>query len=138
VEQGTPMPDMYLRRSDGTSLELADLRRETHGLLVLADRHLPTVHAFVDHFQANARTFEWLRLKLLVVYKRQQDVPTPWPAPAFPALLAPQELPHSLEWGKAYLFGLAGYVEEVYNDLDLLAVNQVERDLGYWETNKCG
>ncbi len=137
MEQGEAMPGLYLCRSDGTGLELADLRRETHGLLVLADRDFATVQAFVGHFQANARTFEWLRLKLLVAYPRHEDMPTPWPAPAFPALLAPREIPHGLEWGKAYLFGPQGEVEEIYHELDLLAVNQVERDLGYWEACQC-
>jgi hypothetical protein len=64
-------------------------------------------------------------------------MPTPWPAPAYPALLTSQEIPFGLEWGKAYLFGPEGAVEVVYHELDLLAVNQVERDLGLLGGLKC-
>jgi hypothetical protein len=129
MEIGQEMPDLLLHGTDGSSIELADLRESHHGLLIMADRWLDTVKAFTSHFQDNARTFDHMGLKLVVAFKAPDFVPTPWPAPAYVARVAPRDLPPDIEWGQAYLFCPQGLLREVYKELDLLAVSQVERDL---------
>lgn len=135
--KGTPFPNIFLTRSDGTSLELQDLRKKEHALLVMQQRPDNDLLAFISHFQDEARLFEWLQTRLLVVYPRRESVPSPWPAPAFAPFLYAEPLPQGIEWGQAYVVSKNGTLVEIYAEPALLSTAKIEKDMLYWEANHC-
>ncbi|HTB22913.1 MAG TPA: hypothetical protein VK914_09420 [bacterium] len=133
-----PFPNLFLKRPDGTSLELVDLRKKQHALLLFLSRNDSDAMAFVSHFQDQARLFEWLNTRLLVVFRNPKDIATPWPAPGHPPCLIPDmPLPAGVEWDKAYVVSKNGTLLEIYEEPALVSVAKVERDFLYWEAGHC-
>ena len=137
VAKAFPFPNLFLTRPDGTSLELLDLRKRQHAFLLLLSKPDPDLMAFVAHFQDQARLFEWLETRLLVVFQRRQDIPTPWPAPGYPACLYPGRLPEGVRWDRAYVISKNGTLLEAYEEPGMMSVATLERDLLYWEAGHC-
>jgi hypothetical protein len=137
VGKSLPFPNLFLVRPDGTSLELVDLRKKQHALVMLFSRPDPDAMAFVGHFQDQARLFDWLGTRLLPVFARRDHIPTPWPAPAFTPCLHTDPLPEGLGWDKAYVVSKNGTLLEQYEELPMLSVHKVEQDLLYWEAGHC-
>ncbi len=132
-----PFPNLYLGRPDGTALEIFDLRKRRHAVVLTLDKPDPDVHAFIAAFQARAKLFDWLETTLLPVYARVRDIPTPWPAPAYPPCLLPGEAPQGLEWGRAYVVSKHGTLLEIYEEPAYLSADALERDVMYWEAGHC-
>jgi len=130
-------PNLFLPRPDGTSLELQDLRKHYHAFIVFLSKPDADVAAFVAHFQAEARLFEWLQARLLVVYARLQDIPTPWPAPGHPPFLRPGDLPEGLAWDMAYVVSKNGTLLQAYEEPGLATIKELEQELLYWEAGHC-
>jgi hypothetical protein len=137
VSKALPFPNLFLGRPDGTSLELLDLHKKEHALVLLLSKPDADALAFVSRFQDKARLFEWLGTRLLTVFQRPEDVPTPWPAPGYPACLHVKALPDGVEWDKAYVISKNGTLLEIYGEVGFLSVDAVERDLLYWEAGHC-
>jgi hypothetical protein len=137
VAKGLPFPNLFLKRPDGSSLELVDLYKQEHALLLFLSKPDPDALAFVAHFQDQARLFEWLQTRLLVVYRNQDHVTTPWPAPGYPACLHLEALPDGVDWDQAYVVSKHGTLLETYGEPGFLSVDKIERDLLYWEAGHC-
>ena len=137
LPKGAQVPNLFLTRPDGTSLELYDLWKKEHCVLVLAKRAHPDLDAFIRHFQDQARLFNWLDTRLLPVFPRREAVPSPWPAPGYPPCLYAEPLPQGLEWDRAYVISKHRTVFEHYADPLELSVAKLERDLLYWEAGHC-
>ncbi|HTA17366.1 MAG TPA: hypothetical protein VK786_06445 [bacterium] len=137
VSKGLPFPNLFLKRPDGTSLELVDLHKKQHALLIFLSKHDADAMAFVAHFQDQARLFEWLQTRMLVVFPDHEPVTTPWPAPGYPACLYPDTLPDGVHWDKAYVVSKHGTLLEIYEEPGFLGVAKVERDVLYWEAGHC-
>jgi hypothetical protein len=137
IAKGLPFPNFFLTRPDGTSLELFDLHKKQHALLIFLSKHDSDAMAFVSHFQDQARLFEWLQTSMLVIFQNLETIVTPWPAPGHPACLHPQVLPDGVEWDKAYVVSKHGTLLEIYEEPGFLTVAKVERDLLYWEAGHC-
>lgn len=133
---GLPFPNLLLSRTDGTGLELYDLWKKEHALLLLQKEPHSDVMAFIQRFQDEARTFEWLNTRLLAVFPKREVIPSPWVAPGYPALYC-AELPKDVEWGKLYVISKNKTLFEVYPEPGMLSVAKVERDLLVWEANHC-
>ena len=137
VVLGAPFPNLVLARADGTGMELYDLWKREHGLLLLQKEPHADVMAFVRRFQDEARTFEWLQTRLLAVFPTRDVIPTPWPAPGYPALIYSEPLPTGMDWGKLYVISKNKTLYEVYPEPAMISVDKVERDLLVWEANHC-
>lgn len=137
VVKGLQFPNLFLVRPDKTSLELYDLWKKEHCLLILLERQDKDVAAFIARWQDNARTFEWLNTRLLVVHAKREAITSPWPAPGMPPCLHAEPLPQGVEWGKAYVISKNRTLTEVYEHPSELSVAKVEKDLLYWEANHC-
>lgn len=137
VGKSLAFPNLFLPRTDGTCLELVDLRKKQHALLMLFSKPDPDAMAFVSHFQDQAKLFEWLNARLLPVFARREHIPTPWPAPHYAPFLHTEPLCDGLEWDKAYVISKNGTLLEIYPELPLLSVHKVEQDLLYWEAGHC-
>lgn len=135
--KGLRFPNLFLARPDGTGMELYDLWKKEHCLLLLLPSADPDALAFVSHWQDQARLFEWLNTRLVCVFPGREAVPTPWPAPGYPPCLHAEPLPDGVEWGKAYVVSKNRTLLELYTELDQLSVAKVEKDLLYWEANHC-
>lgn len=135
--KGQPFPVLFLTRPDGTSLDLQDLRKKEHYLLLLQRQPHPDVLAFISHFQDQARLFEWLQTRLVAVYPRREAVPSPWPAPGYPPCLFGGDLPDGLEWDRAYVVSKNGTLIEIHAELPFLSVAAIEKDMLYWEAGHC-
>lgn len=133
---GQPFPNLVLERPDGTGMELYDLWKKQHALILLQREPHPDVMAFVQRFQDEAKTFEWLHTRLLCVFPKRDGIPTPWPAPGYPALYCNQ-VPEGVEWGKLYVVSKNKTLYEVYPEPAMISVAKVERDLLVWEANHC-
>jgi hypothetical protein len=135
--KGQQAPNLFLMRSDGTSLELYDLWKKEHVILIFSPGGDRDTEALISRFQDQARLFEWLNARLLCVYPRREVVPTPWPAPGYPACLHAEPLPGGYEWGKAYVISKNRTLLARY-DLDgEISVARFEEDLLYWEAGHC-
>lgn len=137
LAKAQPFPNLFLTRPDATSLELTDLRKKEHCLLILQSRPHPDVQAFISHFQDQAKLFNWLNTRLVVVYPRREEIPTPWPAPAYPPCLYAAALPEGVAWDQAYVISKNGTLTEFYGHPGDLSVAKVEKDLLYWEAGHC-
>jgi hypothetical protein len=137
VAKGLQFPNLDLARPDGTGLELYDLWKKEHCLLLLLPAADPDALAFVSHWQDQARLFQWLNTRLICAFPRREAIPTPWPAPGYPPTMHSGPLPDGLEWGKAYVVSKNRTLTEVYPHPGELSVAKVERDLLYWEANHC-
>lgn len=137
LAKAQPFPNLYLDRPDGTSLELFDLRKKQHALLVLLDKPDPRALAFVGLFQDRAGLFAWLDTRLLAVFSKSARIPTPWPAPGYPACMHAEALPSGVEWGRSYVVSKHGTLLELYGDVSELSVEKIEQDLLYWEAGHC-
>jgi hypothetical protein len=137
IAPGQPFPNLFLVRPDSTSLELNDFKKREHCLILFVDHPHPDTFAFVRRFQDEARTFEWLQTRLIVVFSSRSDIPTPWPAPAFAPFIYSQPLPDGAEWGKAYLVSKHQTLFSIYPELPMLAASVVEKDILYWEARHC-
>jgi hypothetical protein len=135
--KGAQFPNLFLTRPDGTSLELYDLWKKEHCLLLLLKAPNPDALAFIQHFQDQARLFEWLNTRLIVVYTRREAIPSPWPAPGYPACLFGDFLPQGVEWDKAYVISKNRTLMEIYPEPAMLSVAKVEKDMLYWEAGHC-
>lgn len=137
IEPGKAFPNLFLIRPDTTSLELSDFRKSEHFLILFVDYPHPDTFAFVRRFQDEARTFEWLQTRLLVVFPSLKGIPTPWPAPGYPPFIYSQALPEGVEWGKTYLVSKNQTLFSIYPELPMLAASVVEKDVLYWEARHC-
>lgn|GEM_PF-2495469 len=137
LPKGAQVPNLFLARPDGTSLELHDLWKKEHCLLILVKHPHHDLGAFISHFQDQAKLFTWLNTRLLVVFPRREAVLSPWPAPGFPACLHSDVLPQGLEWDQAYVISKNRTLFEQYPDLRELSVAKLEKDLLYWEAGHC-
>jgi|SRR5665213_146931 len=137
LAQAQPFPNFFLKRPDGTLFELVDLYKKQHAVLLFVSRVNSDVLVFVTHFQDQARVFDWLDSRLIVIYQNLHAIVTPWPAPAYPPCLYSGTLPDGVQWGQAYVVSKHGTLLETYPELDLLSVAKVERDLLYWEAGHC-
>jgi hypothetical protein len=136
IAVGQPFPNLHLDRPDGTGMELYDLWKKEHALLLPQKEAHPDVMAFIQRFQDEARTFEWLNTRLLPVFPKREAIPSPWTAPGYPALYV-KELPQGLEWGKLYVISKNKTLYEIYPEPGMISVAKVERDLLVWEANHC-
>jgi hypothetical protein len=134
---GQMFPNMVLGRPDGTGMELYDLWKKQHALLILQDKAHPDVMAFIDRFQAEAKTFEWLQTRLLPIFPKREAVPSPWTAVGYPPLLHPGALPDGVEWGRAYVISRNRTLLDVYLNPGEVSVSKFERDMLVWEANHC-
>ena len=137
VVKGGQFPNLFLTRAEGTSLELYDLWKKEHCLLVMLKKADHDTMAFVSHFQDQARLFEWLGTRLIVAFPRREEVPTPWPAPGYPACIFSSDLPQGVEWGKAYIISKNRTLIEVFPEPHMMSVARVEKDMLYWEAGHC-
>lgn len=137
LAKGGRCPNLFLARPDGTGLELYDLWKKEHCLLLLLPSADKDVLAFIGRWQDQARLFEWLNTRLICAFPRREAVPTPWPAPGYPPCLHAQALPSGLEWGKGYVVSKNRSLIEVYPEPAMLSAAKVEKDLLYWEANHC-
>jgi hypothetical protein len=137
VIKGLQFPNLFLSRPDGTSLELYDLWKKEHCLLILLDKPDKDVEAFVRHWQDQAKLFEWLNTRLLVAHAKREHIASPWPAPGMPPTLHPGPLPQGVDWGKAYVISKNRTLVEIYAQPSELSVAKVEKDMLYWEANHC-
>jgi hypothetical protein len=137
LAKALPFPNLFLMRPDGTSMELVDLRKRKHALVLLLSKPDPRALTFVGLCQDKARLFEWLDTQLLTVFERLEHVVTPWPAPGYPACVHADPLPDGVEWDRAYVVSKNGTLLEIYDEFDVLSVDRVERDLLYWEAGHC-
>lgn len=137
VAKAQQFPNVFLTRPDGSSLELYDLWKKEHCLLVLMKQPHPDVQSFVSLFQDQARLFEWLNTRLIVVFPKRDVIPSPWPAPGYPACLYSDTLPQGVDWDQAYVISKNRTVMELYLDPRELSVGRLERDLLYWEAGHC-
>ena len=136
VQVGQPFPNLTLARPDGTGMEIYDLWKKKHALLLLQKQPHPDVMAFISRFQDEAKTFDWLNTVLLPVFPKRDVIPTPWIAPGYPALYC-AELPDGLDWDKLYVISKNKTLYEVYPEPGMISVARVERDLLVWEANHC-
>jgi hypothetical protein len=137
LPKGAQVPNLFLTRPDGTSLELYDLWKREHFVLVLVRHAHPDLGAFVSHFQDQAKLFSWLNTRLIVVFPKRDDVLSPWPAPGYPPCLYGELLPQGLEWDQAYVVSRNRTLFEHYGDPRELSVAKLEKDLLYWEAGHC-
>lgn len=135
--KGAQFPNFFFTRPDGSSLELYDLWKKEHCLLLLLKKADHDTLAFISHFQDNARLFEWLNTRLIVAFPRREAIPSPWPAPGYPACLFSSDLPQGVEWDKAYVISKNRTLIEVHPEIPMLSVAHVEKDMLYWEANHC-
>jgi hypothetical protein len=133
IAPSQPFPNMFLMRPEGTSLELNDLKKNEHFLILFMNDAHPDSLAFIQRFQDEAKTFEWLNTRLIVVFKGRESIPTPWPAPGYAPFVHAQPLPDGLEWGKGYLVSKNQTVFSVYPELPFMAASTVEKDILHWE-----
>jgi hypothetical protein len=134
--KGHAFPNLFLARTDGGSLELFDLRKRRHALILMIPEADADLRAFIDHVQARAKIFEWLQTRLIPVYRRRADIPTPWPAPDYPPCLLPGALPDGVEWMRGYVIDKEGSLIEVYEEPTLMSADHVENDLLYLEARR--
>jgi hypothetical protein len=134
---GAPFPNVSLSRPDGTGMELYDLWKKQHALLLLQKEPHADIMMLIQRFQDEARTFEWLNTLLLPVFSSREAIPTPWPAPGYPALYHSSPLPSGMDWGKLYVISKNKTLFETYAEPGMLSVARVERDLLVWEANHC-
>jgi hypothetical protein len=137
IRVGLPFPNLVLARPDGTGMELYDLWKKQHALLLFQKEPHPDVMTFLTRFQEEAKTFEWLNTVMLPVFPKREAIPTPWPAPGYPALYYNQDLPEGVDWGKLYVVSKNKTLYEVYPEPGMISVARVERDLLVWEANHC-
>src|SRR5690349_13923864 len=116
---GKPFPNLLFNRPDGSSLEMHELRKKEHALLLFIQHPHPDIFAFVGRFQDEAKVFEWLQTRLIPVFAERSKIPTPWPAPQYPACLYSEPLPEGLEWGKGYLVSRQRTLYSVYGELPM-------------------
>jgi len=137
VAKGEHFPNVFLKRPDGTSMELVDLYKKEHALVLFLSKPDPDALVFVSHFHDQARLFEWLNTRLLVIFPKQEHLVTPWPAPAYPPCQHLEDLPDGVHWDKAYVVSKHGTVMEAYEEPGFLSVAKVEQDILYWEAGHC-
>jgi hypothetical protein len=136
IQEGDRFPNLFLLRPDGTNLDLFELRKKEHALLLFLEAADKDTLAFIQRFQDEIKIFTWLRARLLVVFKEAKKIPSPWPAPSFSPFVH-KELPEGLEWGKGYLVSVNGTLYSLYAEPALLSANKVEDDLLHWEAGHC-
>ncbi|MGH7443125.1 MAG: hypothetical protein ACREKE_10685 [bacterium] len=137
VTKAQPFPNLFFSRTDGTSFELLDLRKQKHVLLLFIQESDPVARSFLSLFQDRAKLFDWLDARLVAVFSQSKSVYCPWPAPSYPPCLLTEPLPEGLEWGNAYVVSKNGSLLEIYLSVSELSVEKVERDLLYWEAGHC-
>jgi hypothetical protein len=137
VQVGAMFPNLTLARPDGTGMELYDLWKREHALLLFQHEPHNDVMAFIQRFQDEARTFEWLNTRMLPVFASREIIPSPWPAPGYPALYHSGPLPTGVDWGKLYVVSKNRTLYEIYPEPGMISVAKVERDLLVWEANHC-
>lgn len=137
LRPGDQFPNMFLVRPEGTSLEIYELWKKQHALILFSRQPHPDLTAFISHFQDNARLFEWLNLRLLAVYPAREKVPSPWPAPSHPPFVYGQPLPDGVEWDKAYLISKNRSVFGLFPEPWFMSVAGIEKDVLYWESGHC-
>jgi hypothetical protein len=137
IREGQQFPNFFLLRPDGTNLDLYELRKKEHSLLLFLERSDRETLAFIQRFQDEINTFQWLKTRLIVVYKDTASVATPWPAPSFPPFVHPQPLHEGIEWGKGYLVSLNRTLYSIYPETPFLSAKKVEDDVLHWEAGHC-
>lgn len=137
IKEGELFPNFFLLRPDGTNLDLYELRKKEHALLLFIQKPDRDTMAFVQRFQDEIKTFEWLKTRLLVVFKEQAKIPTPWPAPSFSPFVFSAPLPEGVEWDKGYLVSLNRSLYSIYAELPFLSAKRVEDDVLHWEAGHC-
>jgi hypothetical protein len=139
IKQGAKFPPISLQTTDGAVLHSGDLHQREHGLYIFSRQSNPELLALASRFQGEAKLFQWLRTRLMVVFPDAAKVPTPWPAPGYQPLLYKNPLPEGVLWGQGYLVSRFGSVFEVYSeeDLDSLSAARIDRDVTYYEANHC-
>lgn len=137
IKEGELFPNFFLIRPDQTTLDLYELRKKEHALLLFIEKPDRDLLAFVQRFQDEIKTFEWLKTRLVPVFKDGPKIPTPWPAPSFSPFVFSTPLPEGIEWGKAYLVSLNRTLYSVYPELGLLSAHKVENDVLHWESGHC-
>jgi hypothetical protein len=137
IKEGGRFPNMFLKRPDGTCLELYELWKKEHGLVLFVDAPHPDTLAFIRRFQDEAKIFEWLNLRLIPVYPELAKVHSPWPAPLYAPFVYSEVIPEELEWGKGYLFSKNRTVHAIYPELPFLSAHKIEQDMLYYEARHC-
>jgi hypothetical protein len=137
IREGEQFPNFFLLRPDGTNLDLYELRKKEHALLLFVEQPNADLCAFIQRFQDEIRMFEWLKTRLIVVFRDAAKISTPWPAPSFPPFVHAQPLHEGIEWGKGYLVSLNRSLYSIYPELDLLSAKRVEDDILHWESGHC-
>src|SRR5690242_18404273 len=98
IAPGSLFPNLSLSRPEGTGLELYDLHKKEHALLLLIDKPQADVRALVQRFQEEAKVFQWLHTRLLAVFPSREAVFSPWPAPDYAPFVESAPLPEGVEW----------------------------------------
>jgi hypothetical protein len=139
IKQGSKFPPISLQTTDGAVIHSGDFHQKEHGLYIFACQSTPEFLALASRFQGEAKLFQWLRTRLMVIFDDAAKVPTPWPAPGYQPLLFKNHLPDGLQWQQGYMVSRFGSVFEVYSeeDLDTLSAHKIERDVTYYEANHC-
>ena len=137
IEEGSRFPHFFLLRPDGTNLDLDELRKKEHALLLFIEHPDKDVMAFIQRFQDETKTFEWLKTRLIVVFKDKMKIPTPWPAPSYSPFVHNEALPENILWDKGYLVSRNQSLYSLYHELPFLSAHRVEQDLLHWEAGHC-
>ena len=137
LKQGDKFPNITIRTTDGSQMEAWDLYQKGQGLFWMAGESTPEVLAVAARFQEQAKLFTWLRVKLIIVFKDDKLVPSPWPAPGYQPYVYTGHLPDGMEWGKAYFMSRFRSIFEIYDEPEFLSVAKIEKDTTYYEANHC-
>jgi hypothetical protein len=137
LNTGEQFPNFFLNRPDGTHLELYDLRKKEHALLLFIETPNQNIMALVQRFQDEMKLFDWLKTRMIAVFQDVKKIPTPWPAPMYSPFVYQQALPKDIQWGQGYLVSRNRTLYSIYPELDFLSAHQVEQDVLHWEAGHC-
>lgn len=137
LKEGDPFPNYFLLRPDGTNLDLFELRKKEHALLLFVEHADKDSLAFIQRFQDESKTFEWLKTRLIVVFQDRSKIPTPWPAAMYSPFVYPEPLHDGVEWGKAYLVSRNQTLFSIYPEIPMMSAQRVEDDVLHWEAGHC-
>jgi hypothetical protein len=126
-----------LIRPDRTTLDLYELRKKEHALLLFIEAADRDTLALIGRFQDETKIFEWLKTRMIVVFKEAAKIPSPWPAPGYSPFVFSQPLPEGVDWGKGYLVSRNRTLYSIYPELDLLSAHRIEQDVLHWEAAHC-
>lgn len=137
IQEGDLFPNFFLIRPDGTNLDLYELRKKEHALLLFIEHPDRDTQAFIQRYQDETKLFEWLKTRLLVVFKDRSKIPTPWPAPSYSPFVHSEPLHEGIEWDKGYLVSRNRTLYSIYPELPFLSAHRIERDVLHWEAGHC-